>query len=74
MSKNKVQFQLGYSLLTLFSGYGIEDQCRQSCFKGEMVRRVCLPRMKICHRALSDVALRTPPMPNRLLKMAESYG
>ena len=35
MSKNKVQFQLGYSLLTLFSGYGIEDQCRQSRFKGK---------------------------------------
>jgi len=33
MSKNKVQFQSGYSLLTLFSEYGTENQCRLSLFK-----------------------------------------
>ncbi len=32
MSKNKIQFQSGYSLLELFSEYGTEDQCRRSLF------------------------------------------
>jgi len=32
MSKNRVQFQSGYSLLALFDEYGTEDQCRQSLF------------------------------------------
>lgn len=32
MSKNRVQFQTGYSLFALFDEYGTEDQCRQSLF------------------------------------------
>ena len=32
MSKNKVQFQSGYSLPELFHDYGTEEQCRQAIF------------------------------------------
>lgn len=32
MSKNKVQFQTGYSLPELFHDYGTEEQCRQALF------------------------------------------
>lgn len=32
MSKNKVQFQAGYSLPELFHDYGTEEQCRQALF------------------------------------------
>lgn len=32
MSKNRVQFQSGYSLLELFSEYGTEEQCRRAVF------------------------------------------
>jgi len=33
MSKNKVQFQAGYSLIELFQNYGTEEQCTQALFK-----------------------------------------
>jgi transposase-like protein len=33
MSKNKVQFQAGYSLIDLFQNYGTENQCAQALFK-----------------------------------------
>jgi len=33
MSKNKVQFQAGYSLIALFQNYGTEKQCTQALFK-----------------------------------------
>jgi hypothetical protein len=33
MSKNKVQFQAGYSLIQLFQDYGTEEQCQESLFK-----------------------------------------
>ncbi|MEE9423492.1 MAG: class I SAM-dependent methyltransferase, partial [Methylococcales bacterium] len=33
MSKNKVQFQAGYSLIQLFQDYGTESQCREALFK-----------------------------------------
>jgi len=33
MSKNKVQFQSGYSLTDLFREYGTEDQCVDALFK-----------------------------------------
>jgi transposase-like protein len=32
MSKNKVQFQSGYSLIDLFQHYGTEKQCREALF------------------------------------------
>ena len=32
MSKNKVQFQMGYSLLDLFKNYGTEQQCAEALF------------------------------------------
>lgn len=32
MSKNKIQFQSGYSLLELFRDYGTEEQCTQALF------------------------------------------
>ena len=32
MSKNKVQFQTGYSLLDLFKNYGTERQCAEALF------------------------------------------
>lgn len=33
MIKNKVQFQVGYSLFELFQNYGTEEQCSQALFK-----------------------------------------
>ena len=33
MSKNKVQFQTGYSLIELFKNYGTENQCADALFK-----------------------------------------
>ena len=33
MSKNRIQFQPGYSLLELFTEYGTEEQCREALFK-----------------------------------------
>lgn len=33
MSKNKVQFQPGYSLIELFKNYGTENQCIEALFK-----------------------------------------
>lgn len=33
MSKNRVQFQSGYSLVELFDEYGTEDQCKNSLFE-----------------------------------------
>jgi transposase-like protein len=33
MSKNKVQFQTGYSLINLFKNYGTEKQCAEALFK-----------------------------------------
>ncbi len=33
MCKNKVQFQVGYSLIQLFQDYGTEEQCQESLFK-----------------------------------------
>lgn len=33
MSKNKVQFQKGYSLTGFIKDYGTEEQCRQALFK-----------------------------------------
>jgi len=33
MSKNKVQFQAGYSLIDLFHNYGTENQCVEALFK-----------------------------------------
>jgi transposase-like protein len=33
MCKNKVQFQVGYSLIQLFQDYGTEAQCHESLFK-----------------------------------------
>ncbi len=33
MSKNKIQFQEGYSLFELFIDYGTDKQCRQALFK-----------------------------------------
>jgi transposase-like protein len=33
MSKNKVQFQEGYSLIQLFQDYGTENQCHDALFK-----------------------------------------
>jgi transposase-like protein len=33
MSKNKVQFQTGYSLIELFKNYGTENQCAEALFK-----------------------------------------
>jgi hypothetical protein len=32
MSKNKVQFQKGYSLADFIKDYGTEEQCRQALF------------------------------------------
>jgi len=32
MSKNKVQFQRGYSLPEFFNEYGTEEQCTQALF------------------------------------------
>lgn len=32
MSKNKIQYQSGYSLLEFFNDYGSEEQCRQALF------------------------------------------
>ncbi len=33
MCKNKVQFQVGYSLIQLFKDYGTESQCHEALFK-----------------------------------------
>lgn len=33
MSKNKIQFQSGYSLVQLFNDFGTEEQCTQALFK-----------------------------------------
>lgn len=33
MYKNKVQFQIGYSLIELFKNYGTESQCIEALFK-----------------------------------------
>ena len=33
MSKNKVQFQAGYSLVEFFESYGTEDQCAKALYK-----------------------------------------
>ena len=33
MSKNKVQFQKGYSLVDLMKDYGTEEQCSHALFK-----------------------------------------
>jgi transposase-like protein len=33
MSKNKAQFQTGYSLIELFKNYGIENHCADALFK-----------------------------------------
>jgi len=65
MSKNQVQFQPGYSLLELFNEYGTEDQCKQ--FNRRFQLEDMLPQFVY-------VALRIPPIPNRLLKLAESCG
>ena len=125
MSKNKVQFQTGYSLIELFKNYGTENQCAEALFKWRwLVGFRCsqcgsgrhsveeftwlntlisnvknatgtyhainpkhLPRYlaEFCYRhnrrfQLDEllprfvyVAVRTPPMPGRLLKLAEAY-
>ncbi len=37
MSKNKIQFQEGYSLFELFNDYGTDKQCRQIYLNGNFL-------------------------------------
>jgi len=43
MSKNKVQFQKGYSLVDFIKDYGTEEQCSQALFKWRWPNGFCCP-------------------------------
>lgn len=43
MSKNKVQFQKGYSLSALIADYGTEAQCQQALFQWKWSSGFCCP-------------------------------
>ena len=72
MAKNQVLFQRGLSLPQLLNQYGNEAQCHcQTSLTTWLLRRFKLQNMI---RRLGYAAVRTPPMPHRLLSVAEAWG
>jgi hypothetical protein len=63
MFRNPVQFQKGMSDADFDRRYRSEEQCRAALFTWRWPKGFMLVR-------LAFVALRTPPMPYRLLKLA----
>jgi len=62
MSKNKVQFQMGYSLLDLFKNYGTGRQCAEAllCGAGPVVSVVltAVPVVIVSSKQESSISVR----------------
>ena len=69
MPRNRVQHQKGLSDDAFEQRYPDEEACRKAWFAWRFNRRFVL---KTIHERLAIAATTTPPMPYRLLKLAEA--
>ncbi|NCB85466.1 MAG: IS1595 family transposase [Bacteroidia bacterium] len=74
LAKNKIQFQEGLSLPRLLATYGTEEQSLEALFNRRWPQGLRCPKCGLGHCVvdrLLHAALRTQPVPQRLLKLAE---